>query len=214
MPDLLYRGSIIPGVPQGAFVVEARGYAQSAGPGSSGQFTFDDATALAGNHLFRPFDLATYPMVREAGQSIRGRIIGFGSGLRVYATANVWWYAECRVSLQRCDLDADGALVSGSEVPVLQVVQPAPITAAAWRPVRQPIIDGALEVVPVLAPYHESALAIDDRNGIRAAWQDNGATVKAPASHRFEVVVAVALWLDGDGGPRPGLEFPPIAETV
>lgn len=214
MPDLLYRGSFIPGVPQGAMVVEARGWAQSAGPGSSGQFTFDDATAVAGNHLFRPFDLATYPLGGEPGASIRGRVIGFGSGLRVYSTANVWWYAECRVSLQLCELDAAGALVAGSEVPVLQTIQPAPITPVAFRPVRQPIIDGALEVVPLLAPYHENVLRIDDRTGIRAAWQDNGATVKAPASHRFEVLVAVALWLDADGGPRPGLEFPPAGEAV
>lgn len=214
MPDLLYRGAIIPGVPQGAMVVEARGYAQSGGPGSSGLFTFDDSTAVAGNHLFRPIDLADFPLAPESGRRVLGRLIGVGTGLRVYSTANVWWYAECRAGVQLCELDATGALVAGTERNVLQALQPAPITPGAFRPVRQPIIDGALEVVPLLAPYHENILAIDDRTGVRASWQDNGLTFKAPASHRFEVVVAVALWLEPDGGPRPGLEFPPIAEEV
>lgn len=210
MSDLVYKGVPIPGVPEGAFVVETRGFGRSTGVGSSGAFVLDDPWGGVSEHLLRGTDLAGLPLRSESGQRLNGRIIGFGSALRVYSVANVWWYQEIRVSLQRCDLDTSGTLVTGSESHLLDKLYPHPLAAASvFRVLQAPIVDGPCEALPIRAPFAE-LLRFDETHGLRGTWEDAGPTVKAIGVHRIEVAVAVAVWLEPENGPASGLVFPEV----
>ena len=213
MPDLIYRGALFPGVPDYARVVEARGYAAFTGGPGSGSFTLDEANPAAGNMLVRATDLR-WPGY-DVGFPLRGAVVGWAAGVRVYTLANTAWYVEAEAGLYATVVDSTGLELPGSEVQLVPEWSPVPLGAASvYRRCTRPVLDGFLEPMPIRWPLFNDG-ELHERSALRATWRDNGPTAKAAGTGRYECVVAVAWWPRLDTGPlqepklyTPGEEAP------